>query len=567
MDSPTRIGIAHDEAIDALRRVGADRVFARAPQLRRLLEYLGQRALTDGGNPKEYTIAVEALGRPDDFDSERDAIVRVQAGRLRRALEKYYAGAGRDEPIRIVLPVGSYGVIWERQAGLSADPARANRRWSPRLVIVAGIALIIIGLLVPASHMLWTSTAETMPAESILITQPTNGLPTVVIVPFDGPGAEVDGPALAGLRRRLGATFSQFETANVIQLSGATPGRPIPPPRFAEGERGYVLSAAATRQNNGLRVLFQLTDQPAGTIAWTQAMEIPAQESDLNEERIVRRLATALLQPLGIVSSRERANQLRTGTGDPRYRCLLQSMDALRDSRPQDYAAARQCLEQVVEKDPTYTLAYAYLALVLNRYYQYGVSGEPGLLDAALAAARRAVDTNPASSRAYFALFVTRFNMGDFRGAEVAMTQARALNRDDLLVLSEYGGRLVTLGRIDEGMAILDAVAYAFPARSCTHGLYMFLGNYVRGNMAEARRRASEITCENFPYAQLARALAAVDAGDKQTARAALALVRVALPTWQSSPRATLSRSVPDPSIVDRILRDLGAAGLMDAVN
>ena len=42
-----------------------------------------------------YTIAVEALGRAENFDPQLDPIVRVEATRLRRTLARYYANGGK----------------------------------------------------------------------------------------------------------------------------------------------------------------------------------------------------------------------------------------------------------------------------------------------------------------------------------------------------------------------------------------------------------------------------------------------------------------------------------------
>ena len=57
---------------------------------------------------KGYTIAVEVYGRTDEFDPQVDPIVRVEAGRLRRALEHYYLTAGIKDPVRIKIPIGGY---------------------------------------------------------------------------------------------------------------------------------------------------------------------------------------------------------------------------------------------------------------------------------------------------------------------------------------------------------------------------------------------------------------------------------------------------------------------------
>src|SRR5262249_5295952 len=57
---------------------------------------------------KGYTIAVEALGRDATFDPQTDPIVRVEAARLRRAINRYYAAEGREDIVQIELPLGSY---------------------------------------------------------------------------------------------------------------------------------------------------------------------------------------------------------------------------------------------------------------------------------------------------------------------------------------------------------------------------------------------------------------------------------------------------------------------------
>jgi tetratricopeptide (TPR) repeat protein len=567
MDSHVRTGIGRDEVLDGLRRVLADAAFARAPQLRRLLDYLVQHAL-DGDQPlKEYTIAVDALGRPATFDPDNDASVRVQAGRLRRALDRYYAAAGRDDPVRIVLPIGSYMVAYERQRpALSAPLPPTPPWWRSRTLTISVTAGLAVGaFFIPA---LSTIRGERPAPPRIAVAQPTasNGLPTIQVRPFEGPGVDIDVPVMFALPQRLAAAFARFETVNIVHITRPQSGeaaatRDAEIVREAEGERVYALSSVVTQRQEDLRLLFYLTDQSSGTVVWTQEFEIPLNgDADAQQERIVRRLAKTLVQPFGVIASRERAHHVRTGTGDPRYRCLLEAMETMRDAVNETYADARACLEKTIESDPRHALAHAYLAMVLNRIHQFGWPPEPGILERALALAQRGAQIDPASAQAHFALFVTRFNMGEFAAADRAMAQARALNADDLVMRSTYGGRLLTRGRIDDGMAILKEVEFAYPARSCMHGLYFFLGHYLRGQMSSARRRVQELTCPAHPYALVARALLAVDGRELDEARAVLASIPALLPGWAVDPRATLARSFPDRAIVDRILRDLAAA-------
>jgi len=84
-------------------------LFAHAPSLAQFLSYICTRFF-DGqvSAIKEYCIAVEALGRPPDFDQKKDSIVRVEAHRLRKRLSQYYEGEGASHSLQIVIPAGQY---------------------------------------------------------------------------------------------------------------------------------------------------------------------------------------------------------------------------------------------------------------------------------------------------------------------------------------------------------------------------------------------------------------------------------------------------------------------------
>jgi hypothetical protein len=101
----------------ALERIAASEAFRACPQLIAFLRYVVEATLSGGQDRiKGYTIAVEALGRGDDFDPQDDPIVRVEAMRLRRALQRYYASGGRNDTVQIVLPLGSYVPVFRYAA-------------------------------------------------------------------------------------------------------------------------------------------------------------------------------------------------------------------------------------------------------------------------------------------------------------------------------------------------------------------------------------------------------------------------------------------------------------------
>lgn len=112
--------------------------FAHAKSLRRMLWFIVQQTLQGQSNSlKEYAIGVEVFDRGDRFDQRSDAIVRVEANRLRKKLKAYYDTEGWRDPILISLPEGGYHpVIQERQNsnGAQADGKLAGPR--PCLAVV-----------------------------------------------------------------------------------------------------------------------------------------------------------------------------------------------------------------------------------------------------------------------------------------------------------------------------------------------------------------------------------------------------------------------------------------------
>ena len=75
---------------------------------RAFLRYVVEESLAGRAKRiKAYSIAVEVFGRDEGITPD-DPVVRIEAGRLRRALERYYLVAGQSDPIRIDIPKGSY---------------------------------------------------------------------------------------------------------------------------------------------------------------------------------------------------------------------------------------------------------------------------------------------------------------------------------------------------------------------------------------------------------------------------------------------------------------------------
>ncbi len=111
-----------DQCQQQVQRVLRSATFRNAVTLQQLFQFLTTRAFEGGAEAlKEYTIGVEAFGRPQDFDPKTDTIVRVQIHRLRQKLAEYYEADGSRDPILVEIPKGHYLPSFEAVKDLAAN--------------------------------------------------------------------------------------------------------------------------------------------------------------------------------------------------------------------------------------------------------------------------------------------------------------------------------------------------------------------------------------------------------------------------------------------------------------
>ena len=105
-----------DETTRQLERMLGSPDFNATPQQSALFKYVVNQTLAGNADRiKGYTVATEVFGRRSDFDQSIDPIVSIQASRLRRAMEQYYETAGKNDPIRIDIPPGTYVPVFKKR--------------------------------------------------------------------------------------------------------------------------------------------------------------------------------------------------------------------------------------------------------------------------------------------------------------------------------------------------------------------------------------------------------------------------------------------------------------------
>ena len=571
-DAPTP-----EEIRAAIERVVTSEVFSRSPQLGAFLRYVAEAVLHDKADRiKAYTIGVEVLRRDTKFDPQADPIVRVEATRLRRTIERYYMGPGATDPVIVDLPRGSYVPTFRRR---EAAPRSALPRWTaamrwPRdlrgpikfaaLLLIAEIAIVSVAALALYSRRDHGVTAVVAPhvadGQQAGALPRGNGMPTLQIEPLRVIGTPPPGAVMPErLYAKISDAFARFDTINVA--SGTAE------PHAAEPRAAYRLAGAVEFSGGTANAWFTLTSNAEGTVVWSRRFDgVQASGTDgASEDSIVVSLTNSLLQSYGVIRARDRASQLSSSEGDPRYRCVLEAADAIRTADRQTHERGRDCLEHLTTTDPSFAVGFIFLAMLYNREFQLDYesrAGDPPALDRALRTARHAIALNPEDSRGYLALMVIQFNRRDIAAAMAAGDKTVALNKYDMLALGEYGGRLVLAGEVDRGMTMLREAGAHGAVRPAWHHIYMFIGSYVSGDLMQAERSANDITQEDVALGQVACALAAKAVGNRDGVRKAIEKLRTLGPGWSRDPRAELARLIADIRIVNRLASDLADAGL-----
>src|SRR5580658_6919371 len=92
-----------------LRDVLASEAFQGGKRAQEFLQVVVEHALAGQlDSLRERTLGAEMFGRPIDYDTGNDSVVRVKASEVRRRLAQYYQSVATPPAVQIELPTGSY---------------------------------------------------------------------------------------------------------------------------------------------------------------------------------------------------------------------------------------------------------------------------------------------------------------------------------------------------------------------------------------------------------------------------------------------------------------------------
>ena len=341
----------------ALERIVARGLAESSGRQKQLLRFLVTEEIEGRGDRlKAYAIATQVFDRPANFDAQQDAIVRVEVGRLRKALELYFATTGADDDIRVVVDKGGYRPRFEfRDKPAKRLPpsgeARAPR-WAPKARWLGLVALVSGCVLLG----FWTWR---------FFVQPLRSGPRIAVAPFtlsaDRDGQDYLG---VGLRAEFVSVLSEFDWLTVFPLT-----RRVDPATLAKKKSkiDYLLKASVQVAGDALVVTPLLLDAETGALRWSKRYETSLKASEMlaMERDIAARVAADVGQPFGVVANIELTRIAADAfNGDEAYRCHLRAIQFWSSYRRDDFVSVRQCADRLAAAgDPNVQAMRAILLL------------------------------------------------------------------------------------------------------------------------------------------------------------------------------------------------------------
>ena len=117
------IAVSPDEIRQAIRRISQSKYFVHAPKKQKFVQLISDYYLQGRtAELSEYLIGYEVFEKGTGYNPSTDPVVRVSAHDVRKKLEQYYQNEGATDPVRMLVPVGTYVPVFVRGAEPPAAP-------------------------------------------------------------------------------------------------------------------------------------------------------------------------------------------------------------------------------------------------------------------------------------------------------------------------------------------------------------------------------------------------------------------------------------------------------------
>ncbi|RFC00354.1 hypothetical protein B5K08_00295 [Rhizobium leguminosarum bv. trifolii] len=570
------LGPTAEEICRQVQRILASEEFHAPQRGRNFLEFVVNETLAGRSNfLKAFTIANVVFGREASFDPQNDPVVRIEAGRIRKALERYYLVAGQADEVVITVPKGGYVPHFEYACDTPALNDLENARIAERpdqdhplqgtpseaLPVGRGlrygpVAACLLLLLSLASALF---AAWGVPGRSPLSAA---SVPTVTVEIFtESSSTDSSSDIARGLRDDVIGQLAQLHGIVVVADPSA-------------GDRAaavdYALQGGIQMDGSRLRSVARLVRQVNGAVIWADNFDadLLAQNKLEIQAEVARQIAGAIAQPHGAIFRAEAAMIARPAQKADldAHACTLAYYSYLQTMTAQNHSAVRECLQQATRRHPDNATSWALMSLVyldeVRFRYKLGTPSSAQPLALAAAAAQRAASLAPDNPRVLRAVMLVNFFEGDIDKALAAGTAAYAANPNDVEVAGEYGLRLAMSGKWQSGC---ELISIALDKNAGPKGYYeagMAMCGLMRGDIQAAEQWSRISDLDGNPVRHLALLAILGAAGKMDEAKLEQDWLRSHAPALMTNIRQEISLRLQRPEDQERFLDGLRAAGV-----
>ena len=531
--SDPQSGLSHEAIRDELNRVLASREFHATERGREFLRFVVEETLAGHADQlKGFTIATGVFGRDKDFDPGHDPIVRIQAGRLRRELERYYLVAGGSDPIRIDIPKGRY-VPFFVEPPVVTSPADAPPQ-TPES---------------PDSRVLASPSLAVMPLTNVT-------------------GDPDHAYFLDGLVSELAVELGRYQ--DIIAIRGTntppTPDTPADIKKLAAslGVR-FLLGGSLRKDPETAKVTLNLTDAATGRQIWADAYKHRLDTTGLitTQEQIAHDVITTIAGESGIISQRlSRESRKKPPTDLTTYEAMLRYHHYMVVMTPDTHEDAFATLQAAIEREPEYGPAWSALANLFAHAYVFDAPGIAAPLDTAWEYARKGAALEPGNQLTRAIMAYVYLLRGDTEASLLEGEVALALNPNSPYYTGTIGYVLVLSGDFERGRALVDKAIALNPCHPRWFHHACWLDHFRQGEYDAAYREA-RMTGPQIGFWDPALCAAPLgQLGRASEAKAFIQELRRLKPDLESRARELMSRSIKIEDIVDQFIDGLRRAGL-----
>jgi adenylate cyclase len=510
-----------DAVSGALERLLASADFDASPRSREFVRYVVEEtAAGRAAQLSQVEIARRVFKRPDDFDPGIDPIVRIQAVRLRRSIERYYLLSGHDDAVRIELPRGGYVPVL---------------RWAT-----------------PAERPIRHPTPGPGPAHD------RDDWPVVVVQAFESPAQEARAAAL--LREELATELGRYQDVHVV-LGGRRGDAERPAGRGAH----FALAGTLREADGRRRVSVRLVDLAAGRQIWAEEYHRPDPPDDTRpfEQSVAQVIAARIASEQGIVARTLATEHQRCPLDElGPYGALLRSYRFLLTHEAADLVPAIEALRRAVSQDPTFGLAWTQLGWLYAANYAFELAPMDTPIEEAVRLAEKGVRLEPTSLRSRAVLAMALLFGGEIEASRVEAERALTLCPASLVYLDALAWLLTLVGCWERGRELIGRAIERNPHHLPVVFHALWVDHIRRGELDEAYGAALRYTDTGYFWRSLMLASTLGLLGRLTEAeRNAADLVRQR-PDFPSRGRALIGRLIKFPEVSEPILEGLERAGL-----